>query len=222
MNKWTKRIITLLAVLSVVFIIVGYIIVQYGFFSAKQAALVDFKLKSPDFHYKPWVYVLYIHIITASMALAIGLYQMLRNPIGKQRTVWHKRVGKLYAYSILISGVVNMYLSAYASGGWIAKLGFFTLDFLWIYTTFKSVSYARKKLIEAHRNWMYRSYALTFAGITLRIVLGPLMMLFGEFTPAYQVTAWLSWGINLIIAEWFIYRSRVKPSLTTQQKVSIQ
>jgi len=226
MSKWSKRLIAATAILLVAFIICGYIVVQYGIFSAKQAALVDFKLKSIDFHYKPWVYVLYIHIVTASIALAIGLFQLLRRPVGNKRTVLHKRLGKIYAYSILISAIVNLYLSVYASGGWIARTGFFTLDILWIYTTFKAVSYARKKQIKMHTDWMYRSYALTFAGVTLRFVL-PIMMIFNEFEPAYRITAWVSWGINLLVVEWVIYRKgrsarRKLNSGLTQPTVGIQ
>ncbi|RUS47441.1 DUF2306 domain-containing protein [Cohnella sp. AR92] len=207
MSKLSKRTIAVLAVLSVTFIIFGYAFLQYGIFGAKQAALVDFKLKNPDFHYRPWVYILYTHIITGCIALGIGLYQLLRRPQGAKRTSLHRMLGKLYAYSILISAIVNIYLSLYASGGWLARTAFFTLDFLWILTTFKAVQFARRKQLESHIRWMYRSYALTFAGVSLRIVL-PLSMMVSEFEPAYRFSAWSCWMVNLIVAEWIVYRRR--------------
>ncbi|WEK54796.1 MAG: DUF2306 domain-containing protein [Candidatus Cohnella colombiensis] len=205
MKKWVRTIFIFLAVTLVMFIIFGYTFVQYGIFSAKQGALVSFKLKSPDFNYEPWIYVLYTHIITGCIALGIGLLQLLRKPVNSKRTALHRKLGKVYAYSILISALVNIYLSLFASGGWIAKTGFFTLDFLWIYTTFKAISFARNKQIEAHTRWMYRSYALTFAGVSLRFVL-PVMMMFNEFDPAYRISAWACWLVNLIVVEWVIYR----------------
>ena len=54
---------------------------------------------------------------------------------------------------------------------------------------------------------MLRSYALVFAAVTLRIELPLLTMGFGDFTPAYQVVAWLSWVPNALWAEWYIRRS---------------
>jgi len=53
---------------------------------------------------------------------------------------------------------------------------------------------------------MTRSYALTFAAVTLRIYL-PLSQVAGiPFEPAYQTIAWLCWVPNLIVAEWLILR----------------
>jgi predicted membrane protein len=60
------------------FAIAGYVIVQYGIFSARDAGLVSFKLQKPDFHLTPWVYVLYVHIVTAMLALIIGPFQIFR------------------------------------------------------------------------------------------------------------------------------------------------
>jgi hypothetical protein len=58
---------------------------------------------------------------------------------------------------------------------------------------------------------MLRSYALIFAAVTLRIELPLLIMALGEFTPAYQVVAWLSWVPNLLWAEWYVRRTANVP-----------
>jgi uncharacterized membrane protein YozB (DUF420 family) len=60
----------------------------------------------------------------------------------------------------------------------------------------------------AHRRWMYRSYALTFAGVTLRLYLP--VAIFGPygFAAAYAVIAWLCWAPNLFVAEWLLGRRR--------------
>ena len=55
---------------------------------------------------------------------------------------------------------------------------------------------------------MLRSYALVFAAVTLRIELPLLTMAFGDFTPAYQVVAWLCWVPNALWAEWYIRRGK--------------
>jgi hypothetical protein len=66
---------------------------------------------------------------------------------------------------------------------------------------------------------MTRNYALTFAGVMLRLWLGTLIatqlpMLETKyagdfnnlFVEVYRVVMWLSWVPNLIIAEWIIQR----------------
>ena len=58
-----------------------------------------------------------------------------------------------------------------------------------------------------HRCWMIRSYALTFAAVTLRLEL-PLFFIFGgmEYPVASSYVAWLCWVPNLFIAELYLRR----------------
>lgn len=61
----------------------------------------------------------------------------------------------------------------------------------------------RKKEINNHQKWMIRSYALTFAAVTLRIWLPLFQYGFGmDFLTAYMIIAWLCWVPNIIWAQW--------------------
>jgi uncharacterized membrane protein len=195
------------------FAIAGYAIVQYGLFSARDAGLVSFKLQKPDFHLTPWVYVLYAHIVTAMLALIIGPFQIFRKQ-SKARVRQHRLLGYVYVISITVSGFVSLYLSLFATGGWIAGLGFFGLDILWLTTTWIALCKIMVKDIQAHKAWMLRSYALTFAAVTLRIWLGPLALLYGDFEAGYRVVAWLCWVPNLLVIEAMI-RARAFKRQTT-------
>jgi hypothetical protein len=66
-----------------------------------------------------------------------------------------------------------------------------------------------QRKIQSHREWMIRSFALTFAAVTLRIWLplfaGVLKM---DFLQSYQTIAWLCWVPNIMIAEILLSRSR--------------
>ena len=66
----------------------------------------------------------------------------------------------------------------------------------------------KNKDIIAHKKWMYRSYALSFAAVTLRILV-PLMSITNQFDYDFIVvsTAWLSWIINLFVVELILYFS---------------
>jgi uncharacterized membrane protein len=182
------------------FAIAGYVIVQYGVLNARNAGLVSFKLQKPDFGLTPWVYVLYAHIVTAMLALVIGPFQIFLKQ-SKSRVRMHRRFGYVYIISVTVSGIVSVYLSFFATGGWIAGLGFFVLDILWVASTWIALRKIMTKNVQAHKEWMLRSYALTFAAVMLRIWLGPSVMVFGDFESGYQVVAWLCWVPNLIVIE---------------------
>lgn len=81
-----------------------------------------------------------------------------------------------------------------------ATLGFAALAAAWLITAVLAYAAIRAGNEAAHRAWMIRNFALTYAGVTLRLWINPLMMAFGEIT-GYEIVAWLCWVPNLIVAE---------------------
>jgi hypothetical protein len=96
---------------------------------------------------------------------------------------------------------VDQYLFIYVCQRWLGGTDRFA--------TFMAVNKIMNKDIDAHRKWMLRSYAITFSAVTLRLYQLPLMVLFGEFEPAYKIVAWLCWVSNLLIIEHMIRRKRI-------------
>jgi hypothetical protein len=91
-----------------------------------------------------------------------------------------------------------------AYGGPIARLGFTSLAILWLLSGYRAYKHIRSKEIDRHREWMTRNYALTFAGVMLRLW-NPIFGAMGiDFTTGYMAVAWLAWVPNLIIAQWVI------------------
>jgi hypothetical protein len=81
------------------------------------------------------------------------------------------------------------------------------LAILWLYSAYRAYRHIRKKEIEQHSQWIIRNYALTFAGVMLRIW-APLSGVMGiDFLIAYRAIAWLCWVPNLLVVEWIIRRS---------------
>jgi uncharacterized membrane protein len=115
-----------------------------------------------------WNIAMYIHIMTAALPLVIGPFLFVKKWRNRNLEL-HRNFGKIYVIMILISSVVGIYLSFYAHGGFLAKLGFLLLSLAWIYTTFKAFKYIRNKQQVLHEEWMYRSYAVTFAALTFRV-----------------------------------------------------
>ena len=91
-----------------------------------------------------------------------------------------------------------------ANGGLVAKVGFGLLGVVWTISTLMAYQRIRSGAIAKHQIWMIRSYALTFAAVTLRVYIPASMVSGLSFDVAYPAIAWFAWVPNLIIAEWLI------------------
>lgn len=146
------------------------------------------------------------HIVGGVMALSLGPFQFLA-PLRERRPRVHRWMGRFYLVGILLGGVAGLYMSAYAYTGIVATLGFATLAILWLSTGFLAYRAIRAGLVDVHRQWMIRNFALTFAAVTLRLEMPFLATIFGGET-GYQLVAWLCWLPNLLVAEVIIRRQR--------------
>jgi uncharacterized membrane protein YozB (DUF420 family) len=72
---------------------------------------------------------------------------------------------------------------------------------LWL--TFATLGFLaiRRGEVTVHRRWMLRTFALTYAAVTLRLWLGVLVPVTGSFHSAYQLVPFLAWVPNLIVVE---------------------
>ncbi len=154
-----------------------------------------------------------LHIVPAMAALMIGPLQML-SPLRYQYPRFHRAAGWCYVFSVILSGVSAILLTPNILGGAMNDIGFTLLAICWIITTLVAVYHATNRQQTAHRIWMVRSFALTFAGVTLRLHLG-IFQAFGlTFSEAYAIAAWSSWIPNLLIADIWLRRDAVRPGAT--------
>lgn len=158
-----------------------------------------------------WNGMFYTHIILGGLALLIGWIQFNKK-IQRTKIQLHRNIGKIYLFSVLLSGISGIYIGFLATGGWIPRIGFVCLGIVWLFTTIKGYTSIRKKDIETHQKMMIYSYAACFAAVTLRIWLPILSATMGGFLPAYKVVAWLCWVPNIIVA-YFIIKQKFKPTL---------
>ena len=162
-----------------------------------------------------WKILFYLHVLFGGIALLVGGFQFVE-PLRNRFLAWHRRVGKVYVASVLISSTAGFLIALFAEAGPIAKAGFALLAMLWFWTTFKAFSEIRKWNVTEHRAWMIRSYSLTFAAVTLRFWLPVELALLGlNFLDAYRIVAWLCWVPNLAVAELLVYRMRASLSLSS-------
>ena len=139
------------------------------------------------------------HIIGGVLALGLGPFQFLN----RLRTRWpkvHRWMGRFYLIGILLGGTAGFYMAFYAYAGLAASLGFATLALAWLFTGWMAYRAIRAGEKTTHRQWIIRNFSLTFAAVTLRLWMMPLIMTFGE-TTGYEIVAWACWIPNLIVAE---------------------
>jgi Predicted membrane protein (DUF2306) len=148
-----------------------------------------------------------LHVMGAMLAILIGPFQFLPK-IRKGRFLkWHRWLGRAYLVAVLIGGLAGLYMAPKAYGGLPARLGFTLLALLWLASGAMAYKHIRNKAIQQHQQWMIRNYALTFAGVMLRLWQVVFHVAGLEFITGYITVAWLAWIPNLIIAEWMIRRS---------------
>lgn len=142
----------------------------------------------------------YVHIAAASTALLVGPWQFLAR-LRQTMPQVHRTMGKVYVSACFVGGSAAIVIAPSSNGGWVAAAGFLCLAALWLWTTGMAVFAIRAGRVEAHRRWMRRSFALTLAGVTLRLYLPLAFTSFVTFPIAYAAIAWLCWAPNLLLAD---------------------
>jgi len=152
-----------------------------------------------------YIPVFYVHVYSAIVVLLAGFTQFNSNLLQKYSKL-HRYLGYVYVITILLFAAPSgIFIGYFANGGLFAKISFMLLGILWFTFTLKALQTARKRDFAAHRNFMYRSFALTLSAITLRLWKVILVFLFHPAPmDVYQIIAWLGWIPNLLIAEWII------------------
>ena len=177
--------------------VAGYAVFAYGFLPL--GSMVHPDMKANFLAHSTGIYV---HAFASIVALTLGPFQFSEH-FRQQYTNIHRWFGRTYlAVGILVGGLSGLYMSQFAYGGLMAKLGFAMLAVLWLYTGLRAYLAIRRGAIAEHRKWMVRNFSLTFAAVMLRLYLPTSMAAGVEFSLAYPIIAWLCWVPNLAFAEW--------------------
>jgi len=167
----------------------------YGFLRLKQKAIATG-------WYLP---AYYAHVLIGGLILIIGFFQ-LHPTFGLKWRKVHRAFGYFYVMGILcFAAPGGLVMSFFIERGPLVLLSFITQASLWFFFTAMDFHRIRHRDIQAHRQWMWRSFALTFAAITLRIYIFFCSYSIDLSQPtAYATLAWLSWAPNLLIVEFYI------------------
>lgn len=164
---------------------------------------------------------LYVHVVSASLALVLGPWQFVAR-LRRRRPGVHRAIGRVYLGAVGVAAVSSLVMLPVNSAGLTGVAGFGALAALWVVTGVRGLRAIRRGDVASHQAWMLRSYALTFAAVTLRLwtgaligaqaaVIGPDLDPEAAFATAYAVVPFLCWLPNLVVAE-LLVRRRGLPS----------
>ncbi|HEX3888352.1 MAG TPA: DUF2306 domain-containing protein [Phenylobacterium sp.] len=149
---------------------------------------------------RPW---LWVHAGLAATALLTGPWQFLPKLRARAPRV-HRWLGRIYIFSCVVGGTGGLLLASGTTAGPIARAGFGLLAVVWLVVNLQGLRLAMTGRYAEHRQWMIRSFALTFGAVLLRVYIPISQMMGIEFMTAYRAISWLAWVPNLILAELYL------------------
>ena len=149
--------------------------------------------------------IAFAHTAGGGVASLIGPFQF-HPQLRRRRLQAHRWLGHVYLVAVGLSGLGGIYLSPRSLAANTFGIAFILLALAWLLTGWQAYAAIRRGEVTAHRRWMIRNFALTYAAVTLRIEM-PLLMLAGmNSILALNVVGWTCWIPNLLAVEWWMKR----------------
>jgi hypothetical protein len=113
----------------------------------------------------------------------------------------HRWTGRLYVAGI-VCGAVTAFQLSFHTEEWTFGVALFTGAVVWLVTTAIAVFAAIRRRIHAHREWVMRSYILTFSFVSFRLILEiPWVEQLGTEAQTSTTVGWLCWVVPLLTYE---------------------
>jgi uncharacterized membrane protein YozB (DUF420 family) len=174
----------------------------------------DVSLASYTPYFWPRRLGLLTHLAGGATAISVGLVQIWLGLTGRTNLL-HRTLGKVYALGVAVGSAGGIYMALTIPSGMAYSSGLFFLATAWLITTGMALYAIRRRQFDQHRDWMLRSYTVTFAFVIFRLgeqILRPwLNMPQGQSADELDaLMAWACWAIPLLVVEVFIQIGRVR------------
>ena len=161
----------------------------------------------------------YQHPLVSLIHMATGILFILLAPLqfsSKFRTknlTRHRWIGRVLMTAGLIAGVTGILAGIWlpAFGGFVTSLAVWFFGIGIVVCFLRSFWCARKRMIQEHREWIIRAFAIAL-GVGAQRILIFIFMPFGlaSFDEIFGPSLWLGTALNLTIAETWINVTRKK------------
>lgn len=160
-------------------------------------------------YYWPRAGYLLPHVLGGLVAIVIGPFQFwsrIRNTYPKV----HRISGRIYLISVVIGAVGGMVMAATTTRNFAYASGLFALALVWLVTAAMAYTAVRRRNFIQHKQWMIRSYVVTFAFVTFRLTNNLMASLaIGEPRDRIALISWACWAVPLLITELVIQGKQV-------------
>ena len=175
------------------------------FVSQKMHYVTNYSLASYSDYFWPRRAGLVLHLAGGAVAITAGLVQIWLGLTGRTSAL-HRVLGKVYGTGVLIGSVGGFYLALTIPAHLPYKVGLLGLNVAWLLTTGMAIYAIRTRRIQQHREWMLRSYTVTFAFVTYRLVSAWLRSWIHVADDPIAddidtLMAWACWAVPLVLAE---------------------
>ncbi|MEG3193454.1 DUF2306 domain-containing protein [Lysobacter sp. D1-1-M9] len=145
--------------------------------------------------------LVFLHVLFGIIALMVGPFQFWSGLRRYNLTV-HRWVGRTYVASVAASVLCAVALLILRDHSINFRLGIGGLSLAWAGTTSLALVAIRRRLIAQHREWMIRSYVVTFGFVLFRIILDVMGAYeVGTLQERIAVASWACWAVPLLITE---------------------
>ena len=163
---------------------------------------------------------LFAHAIAGTFALVVGPIQFYLG-LKREQPSLHRVLGMTYVACTFIGGISALYLAAHTVYGWMYGAGLTLMAVVWMATTSIAVAAIWQGLAGLHRQWIIRSYVLTFGFVMLRLTTDILEMAnIGTLSERLTFSAWVSWSVPLLFVECVLQVKRLFAPKSAVQPVS--
>jgi uncharacterized membrane protein len=212
-RRWSLTVLTLLCVTVAAVAVTPYLTASLDRLAADDVGL------AAGYADRPAVVqaALLVHVVAGGAALVLSPWQ-LWPALRRRAPGLHRWVGRTTVVAIAVAGTAGIVLAPFNHAGAVGTAGFGLLGAAWLWTTWRAYRAIRAGDVDAHRRWMTRSFALTFAAVTLRLWTGVLVAVLEigldldpatAFDRAYALVPFLCWVPNLVVAELILRRRRL-------------
>jgi hypothetical protein len=140
------------------------------------------------------------HITMGMVALLSGPVQLWLGLSDRYPGV-HKNLGFVYLAAVTLGAAAAYYLAFNTSGGIVFGSGLVGLATAWLTTTGLAFLAIKRHLYEQHKEWMIRSYVVTFAFVTFRAFDALLAVQGLPLLDRIGISAWFCWSVPLLVNE---------------------
>lgn len=156
---------------------------------------------------------LWFHIAGGTVAMLIGIFN-LWSGLNNKKIKAHRITGRIYLLAVLVGSIAGFGLAATTTRGMVFSAGLTGLGLAWVLTTSMAWIAILNKQIQQHKEWMIRSYVVTFGFVFFRFYLIiSIVWEIGTFEEKFQMASWLCWTIPLLLTEVLLQRREVIGSL---------